>query len=95
MAFNGAEPVRAETLERFTETFAPCGFRREAFYPCYGMAETTLIVTGGFKTAPAGRSARSTRKALEANRVVAGRRRRGRGARALVGCGQSCPTSRS
>ncbi len=50
VAFNGAEPVRAETLDRFTETFAPCGFRREAFYPCYGMAETTLIVSGGCKT---------------------------------------------
>ena len=48
VAFNGAEPVRAETLERFAETFAPCGFRREAFYPCYGMAEATLIVSGGY-----------------------------------------------
>jgi acyl-CoA synthetase (AMP-forming)/AMP-acid ligase II len=33
VAFSGAEPVRAETLERFAETFAPCGFRPEAFYP--------------------------------------------------------------
>ena len=49
VAFTGAEPVRAETLERFVTTFAPCGFRAEAFYPCYGMAETTLIVTGGRK----------------------------------------------
>ncbi|MBN3950382.1 MAG: amino acid adenylation domain-containing protein [Nostoc sp. NMS7] len=47
VAFNGAEPVRAETIENFAETFASCGFRREAFYPCYGMAETTLIVSGG------------------------------------------------
>ncbi|HEX9945239.1 MAG TPA: amino acid adenylation domain-containing protein, partial [Thermoanaerobaculia bacterium] len=47
VAFNGAEPVRAATLERFAETFAPCGFRREAFYPCYGLAEATLFVTGG------------------------------------------------
>ncbi len=52
VAFTGAEPVRAETLERFAHTFAPCGFRREAFYPCYGMAETTLFVTGGRKTTP-------------------------------------------
>ncbi|MBW4677354.1 MAG: amino acid adenylation domain-containing protein [Desmonostoc geniculatum HA4340-LM1] len=51
VAFNGAEPVRAQTLERFAATFASCGFRREAFYPCYGMAETTLIVSGGLKTA--------------------------------------------
>ncbi|MGF1512796.1 MAG: AMP-binding protein [Elainellaceae cyanobacterium] len=49
VAFNGAEPVRAETIERFSETFASCGFRQEAFYPCYGMAETTLIVSGSCK----------------------------------------------
>ena len=51
IAFNGAEPVRAETLDRFAETFEPCGFRREAFYPCYGLAEATLIVSGGLKAA--------------------------------------------
>ncbi len=50
VAFNGAEPVRAETLDRFTSRFERCGFRREAFYPCYGLAEATLIVTGGRKT---------------------------------------------
>lgn len=54
LAFVGAEPVRAETLTEFTRTFASCGFRTEAFYPCYGMAETTLMVAGGSKTtAPA------------------------------------------
>jgi amino acid adenylation domain-containing protein len=47
VAFNGAEPVRASTLERFAEAFAPCGFRRDALYPCYGLAEATLFVTGG------------------------------------------------
>ncbi len=47
VAFNGAEPVRAETLQAFRETFAPCGFRPEAFYPCYGLAEATLMVSGG------------------------------------------------
>jgi amino acid adenylation domain-containing protein len=47
VAFNGAEPIRADTLERFVEAFAPQGFRREAFYPCYGLAEATLIVAGG------------------------------------------------
>jgi amino acid adenylation domain-containing protein len=47
VAFNGAEPVRAATLERFATTFAPCGFRPEAFYPCYGLAEATLFVSGG------------------------------------------------
>ena len=52
VAFNGAEPVRAETLERFAEAFAPYGFRREAFYPCYGMAEATLLISGGRPGAP-------------------------------------------
>ena len=47
VAFNGAEPVRATTLERFAERFAPCGFRRESFLPCYGLAEATLLVSGG------------------------------------------------
>jgi amino acid adenylation domain-containing protein len=46
-AFNGAEPVRPETMRRFAEAFAPCGFRPEAFAPCYGLAEATLIVSGG------------------------------------------------
>ncbi|MBY0585867.1 SDR family NAD(P)-dependent oxidoreductase [bacterium] len=46
VAFNGAEPIRSESLHRFAETFAECGFRREAFYPCYGLAESTLLVTG-------------------------------------------------
>ena len=49
IAFNGAEPIRKQTLEQFAETFKPCGFRKEAFYPCYGLAEATLIVTGGRK----------------------------------------------
>jgi acyl transferase domain-containing protein/acyl-CoA synthetase (AMP-forming)/AMP-acid ligase II/acyl carrier protein len=49
LAFNGAEPVRAETLSQFSEKFADCGFNHHAFYPCYGMAETTLFTTGGNK----------------------------------------------
>ncbi|MFM7426639.1 MAG: fatty acyl-AMP ligase [Elainella sp.] len=49
VAFSGAEPVRVETMERFSARFAACGFRREAFYPCYGMAEATLFVSGGQK----------------------------------------------
>lgn len=45
VAFCGAEPVRAETLDAFAAAFAGCGFRREAFLPCYGLAEATLLVT--------------------------------------------------
>ncbi len=46
-AYNGAEPVRAETLKRFATAFSSCGFRSEAFFPCYGLAEVTLFVSGG------------------------------------------------
>ncbi|MBT2491905.1 fatty acyl-AMP ligase [Streptomyces sp. ISL-96] len=45
-ACNGAEPVDAATLERFAERFAPAGFRPEALLPGYGLAESTLFVTG-------------------------------------------------
>ncbi|WP_338896083.1 aminotransferase class I/II-fold pyridoxal phosphate-dependent enzyme [Streptomyces sp. TG1A-60] len=46
LALNGAEPVRADTLDRFAERFAPWGFERRALLPCYGLAEATLMVTG-------------------------------------------------
>ncbi|MFC9954700.1 AMP-binding protein, partial [Streptomyces prasinus] len=46
VAFNGAEPVRAKTLDRFAAKMAPTGFRRQAFFPCYGLAEATLLVSG-------------------------------------------------
>jgi acyl-CoA synthetase (AMP-forming)/AMP-acid ligase II len=49
VAFNGAEPVRADTLERFSAKFERCGFRKSAFFPCYGLAEATLFVSGGPK----------------------------------------------
>ncbi|MFC3575130.1 fatty acyl-AMP ligase [Streptomyces yaanensis] len=56
-ACNGAEPVRADTIEAFTRRFATAGFRPEAFFPCYGMAETTLLVSGTPRgTRPATRS---------------------------------------
>ena len=48
VAFNGSEPVRESTLRRFAEAFGPCGFRREALFPCYGLAEHTLFATGTF-----------------------------------------------
>ena len=46
VAFNGAEPVRWQTLSAFARTFGAAGFRRSAFFPCYGLAEATLIVSG-------------------------------------------------
>lgn len=50
IAFNGAEPIRAETMSRFAEKFAPYGFRSEAFFPVYGLAEATLMVTAPAKS---------------------------------------------
>lgn len=46
VTFNGAEPVQARSLAKFQEKFGPAGFRAEAFLPCYGLAEATLLVTG-------------------------------------------------
>ncbi len=69
VAFNGAEPVRAATLDAFTRRFAPYGFRAEAHYPCYGMAETTLIATGGvMRDIPTVRTMDAA--ALESHRAV-------------------------
>ncbi|MBA3921341.1 MAG: fatty acyl-AMP ligase [Nostocaceae cyanobacterium] len=87
VAFTGAEPIRAETLDLFARTFADCGFRPVAFQPCYGMAETTLIVSGAVKTAlPVVRSIDAT--ALEQNRVVTVTSKHS-AARAIVSCGQT------
>ncbi len=52
VAFNGAEPVRKETLEHFYQAFKDYGFRQETFYPCYGLAEATLLVSGGTPGTP-------------------------------------------
>ncbi|HKH93447.1 MAG TPA: aminotransferase class I/II-fold pyridoxal phosphate-dependent enzyme [Gemmatimonadaceae bacterium] len=63
-SFNGAEPVRADTMARFVEAFASSGVRRDVIVPCYGLAEATLIVSGG----PAERAAQALRvgrRALE------------------------------
>jgi 8-amino-7-oxononanoate synthase len=46
VAFNGAEPVRGDTLHRFAAAFESCGFRQKAYLPCYGLAETTLMASG-------------------------------------------------
>jgi acyl-CoA synthetase (AMP-forming)/AMP-acid ligase II/alkylation response protein AidB-like acyl-CoA dehydrogenase/acyl carrier protein len=87
VAYNGSEPVRAATLRAFAEAFAGCGFAPEALFPCYGMAEATLLVTGG----PRGRAPRVcsvSKGRLEANQVhlVAPG---SADARELVGCGEA------
>ncbi|MBD1915169.1 MULTISPECIES: fatty acyl-AMP ligase [Cyanophyceae] len=86
VAFTGAEPIRAHTLEQFANTFAPCGFRKTALHPCYGMAETTLIVSGGTQgTAPTLHPVNAA--ALENNRIQVEPEKAE--TRTLVGCGQS------
>lgn len=86
VAATGAEPVQAATMQAFAEAFAPAGFRREAFMPVYGLAEATLLVSGG--------SDESTpmvchidRGGLERDRVVDAAAD-GPTAVALVGCGR-------
>jgi acyl-CoA synthetase (AMP-forming)/AMP-acid ligase II len=86
VAINGAEPIRQETLVEFASAFGPHGFRRSAFYPCYGLAEATLLVTGGGNhQEPVVLSVQRT--ALEQNRVVPASSP-GCDARPMVCCGQ-------
>lgn len=87
IAFNGAEPVRAKTLERFATTFSECGFRASSFYPCYGMAETTLLVSGGIQAKPPVIQTFQT-SSLEQNRVLPTDGENVND-RVLVGCGQT------
>ena len=89
IAMIGAEPIRAAVLRRFAETYAPHGFRPEAFFPAYGLAESTVMVSGG----PLGSGA--TLAAFDAQELAAGRVRpeiAGRRSRELVGCGRVHPT---
>ena len=84
VAFTGAEPVRADTLRRFTEAFAPCGFNPSAWLPCFGLAEATLMVSGRVR-ASGPTLLDLDREALGGGRIVP-TREEGR-ARRLVGCG--------
>ncbi len=86
VAFTGAEPIRPASLERFTAAFAPCGFRREAFYPCYGLAEATLMVSGGCVARPPITAAFDA-AALERHQVMAADPSSDT-SRSLVSCGQ-------
>jgi 8-amino-7-oxononanoate synthase len=88
VAFNGAEPVHAQTIDDFCEAFEPCGFRREAFYPCFGLAEATLIVSGGLSDDPPVLR-NFDAAALARGQVVVSDAREG--AKTMVGCGQNLP----
>ena len=87
VAFNGAEPVYHKTLDQFADYFAPCGFRREAFLPCYGLAEATLIVSGRSKAgSPVIQNLMTL--GLEQNQVIISSKK-GMDIRTLVSCGQT------
>jgi acyl-CoA synthetase (AMP-forming)/AMP-acid ligase II/acyl carrier protein len=51
-AYNAAEPIKAKTLKNFMDKFSACGFKNNSFYPCYGMAEATVCVSGGIVSEP-------------------------------------------
>jgi len=85
LAFCGAEPIDAATLADFAAAFAPAGFRGGAFYPCYGLAEATLMVTGGAGPASP-RVVHANRGLLAAHELVdAGK---DSGGQPLVSCGR-------
>jgi acyl-CoA synthetase (AMP-forming)/AMP-acid ligase II len=86
LAFNGAEPVRADTLDRFARTFEPFGFRRSAFFPCYGLAEATLLVSGVRSAVPIVRTFEPA--SLEHRNAIPLAESDERG-RTLVGCGHT------
>jgi amino acid adenylation domain-containing protein len=91
VAFCGAERVRAETLEKFAQAFGPAGFRKDAFVPCYGLAEATLGVSFGPVAEP------FAVKSLDEKALGAGRAEEappGEPGRMLVGCGKPFPGSR-
>ena len=81
LVYTGAEPIVPGVLDAFSETFAPYGFRREAFYPCYGLAEASLMLTGGPPGEPVVR-------AFDAKALTRGEARPDPEGRLLVGCGE-------
>lgn len=69
-SFNGAEPIRADTITRFGDAFARSGLRRDVILPCYGLAEGTLLVSGGPAERPP-RTMLADRRSLESGELRA------------------------
>ena len=86
VALNAAEPVRADTLDRFAATFAPYGFTANALYPAYGLAEATLLVTAS-RRGDGAVIREASRAALQKGRVVAPATPQD--AQTWVGCGSA------
>jgi acyl transferase domain-containing protein/acyl-CoA synthetase (AMP-forming)/AMP-acid ligase II/acyl carrier protein len=92
-AGNGAEPVHAETLQRFASAFARCGFNADSFYPAYGLAEATLFVTARRRGAIY-RTLRVDTDALTRHRVTQiSEAAASDGSRLLVSCGVPDPAA--
>ena len=88
LGFCGAEPIRAETLERFYDTFSKCGFASDALYPCYGLAESTLLAAGP-KSPMSPVYKRLLKSALSNNQVVDANGAPREDVQRLVGCGSA------
>jgi thioester reductase-like protein len=68
VAFCGSEPIRHEVLSAFADKFARCGFDKAALFPCYGLAESTLMVSGA-RLQPSDRALAVRREALARGRA--------------------------
>jgi acyl-CoA synthetase (AMP-forming)/AMP-acid ligase II len=88
VACTGAEPVRAEALDRFADAFAVAGFRADRFMACYGLAEATLFVAGSR------RGAVPARVTLDARALARGEIAQASSGRTLVGHGAAPPGHR-
>ncbi|QOU03521.1 non-ribosomal peptide synthetase [Pseudomonas fluorescens] len=84
VAYSGSEPIRLDTLERFAEKFARCGFTANSFFASYGLAEATLFVAGG-RRGQGIPALRVDEQALAANRAEPGQ------GSAIMSCGTSQP----
>ena len=88
----GAEPIHADTVEQFIETFGPQGFRRTSFAPAYGLAEATLVVT--MKRTEAEPTFLKVEAEALADSIVKESCSSERGTRTLVGCGEPLEETR-
>jgi acyl-CoA synthetase (AMP-forming)/AMP-acid ligase II len=83
VAYNGSEPIKAHVVDAFSEKFKPYGFKPEAFFPCYGMAENTLFISGSQIDGPVIKLPVDPQKLVQ-NQIV----EQLDSDRILVGCGQ-------
>ncbi len=88
VAYCGAEPVSHATLRRFTEKFAHARFQWRSLTPCYGLAESSLMVTAKcFGTEPVIRTFAADSIASGQAESVASSTPAGR-VREIVSCGR-------